>query len=88
MYKLAIGILLFASPALAQNNDATRNCLPMEKTVEGELLYQRDCKANKPENADADYEPKMPSTNMRETVVPKSGGTQNPAETPTIGVNR
>jgi hypothetical protein len=90
MHKLAtaISILLLTSPAFAQNNDAVRDCPPMGQTGRGELIYSLDCKAIKAQNADMNYEPKMPSTTMRETVIPKSGATQTPAETPTTGVNK
>ena len=33
-------------------------------------------------------QPNMPPTNMKDTVIPKSGGTQNPEATPTTGVNK
>jgi hypothetical protein len=88
MYKLAIAILLLSSPAFAQNNDAIRGCPPTGQTAKGELVYSLDCKAIKAENADVNYKPKMPSTTMNETVIPKAGGTQTPAETPTTGVNK
>ena len=41
----------------------------------------------KPENR-AEIEPNMPRTSMKETVIPKSGGTQTPETTPTTGVNK
>jgi hypothetical protein len=44
--------------------------------------------AIKTENADANHKPKMPTTTMSETALPKSGGTRTPAETPTTGVNK
>jgi hypothetical protein len=88
MYKLASAILLLSSSAFAQNNDAIRDCPPTGQTAKGELVDSLDCKAIKAENADADYKPKMPSTTMQETVIPKSGATQTPAETPTTGVNK
>jgi hypothetical protein len=86
MYKLATVILLLSSPAFAQNNIS--DCPPTGQTAKGELIYSLDCKAIKAENADANYKPKMPSTTMGETVIPKSGATQTPAETPTTGVNK
>ncbi len=88
MYKLVIAISLLASPAFAQNNDALRDCPPIGQTGKGELIYSLDCKAIKAENADMNYKPKMPSTTMNETVIPKAGATQTPAETPTTGVNK
>jgi hypothetical protein len=90
MYKLAtaILILLLTSPAFAQNNDALRDCPPIGQTGKGELIYLLDCEAIKAQNTDMNYEPKMPSTTMKETVIPKSGATQTRAETPTTGVNK
>ena len=52
------------------------------------MVYSLDCKAIKAENTDVSYQPKMPPTTMKETVIPKSGATQNPADTATTGVNR
>jgi hypothetical protein len=46
-----------------------------------------DCKALKPENR-AEVLPNMPATNMKDTVIPKSGGVQNPDTTPTKGETR
>jgi hypothetical protein len=88
MYKLATAILLLSSLALAQNDEALRDCPPIGQTGKGEMIYSLDCKAIKAENADVDYKPKMPPTTMKETVIPKSGATQTPAETPTTGVNK
>lgn len=88
MYRLAAAILLMSTPVLAQNNDALRDCPPIGQTAKGEMVYSLDCKALKAENADTNYKPKMPSTTMKETVIPKSGATQTPAETPTTGVNK
>jgi hypothetical protein len=70
------------------HNDFLRDCPPIGQTGKGELVYSLDCKAIKAENADANYKPKMPTTTMSETVIPKSAGTQTPAETPTTGVNK
>jgi hypothetical protein len=75
-YKLATAILLLSSPAFAQNNDAIRDYPPTGQTAKGEFVYSLDCKAIKAENADVNYKPKMPSTTMKETVIPKSGATQ------------
>jgi hypothetical protein len=88
MYKLATAILLLSSPAFAQNNDVLRDCPSIGQTAKGELVYSLDCKVIKAENADMNYKPKMPSTTMQETVIPRSGATQTPAETPTTGVNK
>jgi hypothetical protein len=51
------------------------------------MVYGMDCKALKAENR-AENQPNMPPTNMKDTVIPKSGGTQTPETTPTTGVNR
>jgi hypothetical protein len=88
MYKLAAAILLLSSSAFAQNNDSLRDCSPTGQTARGEMVYSLDCKAIKAESASADYKPTMPATTMKETVIPKAGGTQTPAETPTTGVNK
>ena len=88
MYKLATVILLLSSPAFAQNNDVLRDCPPIGQTGKGEMVYSLDCKAIKAANADLTYKPNMPPTTMKETVIPKSGATQTPAETPTTGVNK
>jgi hypothetical protein len=52
------------------------------------MVYSLDCKAIKAESASAEYKPKMPPTTMPETVIPKSGATQKPEDTPTTGVNK
>jgi hypothetical protein len=88
MYKIATVILLLSSPAFAQNDNVVRDCPPIGQTGRGEMVYSLDCKSIKAENADVNYKPKMPATTMPETVIPKSGGTQNPADTPTTGVNK
>jgi hypothetical protein len=88
MYRLATVILLMSTPVFAQNNDALRDCPPIGQTAKGEMVYSLDCKALKAENADTNYKPKMPSTTMNETVIPKSGAAQTPAETPTTGVSK
>jgi hypothetical protein len=49
--------------------------------------YGMDCKALKAENR-AENQPNMPPTNMKDTVIPKSGGTQTPETTPTTGVSK
>jgi hypothetical protein len=52
------------------------------------MIYSLDCKAIKAENVDVNYKPNMPATTMKETVIPKSGATQNSADTQTNGVNK
>ena len=88
MYRLATAILVLSSPAFAQSNDVLRDCPPIGQTGKGEMVYSLDCKVIKVENADVNYKPKMPSTTMPETVIPKSGGKENPADTSTTGVNK
>jgi hypothetical protein len=88
MYRLATAILFLSSPVLAQNNDVLRDCSPIGQTGKGEMVYSLDCKAIKAETADVNYKPKMPSTTMKESVIPKSGAAQNPADTSTTGVNK
>jgi hypothetical protein len=87
MNKLAIAMLLLASPAFAQNKDvapdALRDCPPIGQTAKGEMVYALDCKALKAENKDVNYKPDMPATNLPETVIPKSGKVQTPETTPT-----
>jgi hypothetical protein len=87
MNKLAIAMLLVASPAFAQSKDVVpdvlRDCPPTGQTAKGELVYALDCKALKAENREVNYKPNMPATNMSETVIPKSGATQTPETTPT-----
>jgi Transposase DDE domain len=63
-------------------------CPPIGQTGRGEMVYSLDCKAIKAESANAEYKPKMPPTTMSETVIPKSGATQKPEDTPTTGVNK
>src|ERR1700730_14749279 len=82
MYKLATAISLLSSPAFARSNDVLRDCPPIRKTGKGELVYSFDRKATKAANANMNYKPKIPSTTMKETVIPKSGATQTPAEPP------
>lgn len=86
MYKLATAILLLSSPALAQT--AVRDCPAIGQTEKGEMVYSLDCKAIKAENNSPEYKPKMAPTDMKETVIPKSGAAQTPDTTPTTGVNR
>jgi hypothetical protein len=88
MYKLATAIFLLSSPVFAQNINAISDCPPIGQTAKGEMVYSLDCKAIKAENADVNYKPKMPSTTMNETVIPKAGATQTPAETTTTGTNK
>jgi hypothetical protein len=84
MNRLAIAMLLLASPAFAQTTpDALRDCPPIGQTAKGEMVYSLDCKALKAENKEVNYKPDMPATNLPETVIPKSGKVQTPETTPT-----
>ena len=86
MTRLAMAILLLASPAFAQGTatpDALRDCPPIGQTARGEMVYSLDCKALKAENKDVNYKPDMPATKLPESVIPKSGATQTPETTPT-----
>ena len=86
MNRLAIAMLLLASPAFAQGTvvapDALRDCPPIGQTAKGEMVYSLDCKALKAENKDINFKPDMPATNLPETVIPQSGKTQTPETTP------
>jgi hypothetical protein len=55
--------------------------------VKGERIYALDCAAIN-ETASADYKSDMPATKMKDTVIPKPGGVQNPDATPTKGETR
>ena len=91
MYKLAAAILLLATPVFAQDKSADpaslQSCPPIGQTARGELIYSLDCKAittdytvgeNKLNN--------MPPTNLKNTVIPQSGGLQTPEITSTKAV--
>lgn len=91
MYKIAAALILLTSPALAQtppNNAAFSDCTAIGKTAGGEMVYGLDCKALKAENNSPEYKPGMSPGAMKETVIPKSGGTQTPEATPVSGVNK
>ncbi len=88
MYRLATAILLLSSPAFAQNKDVLRDCQAIGQTASGEMVYGLDCKALKAENKSPEYKPGMAATNMKDTVIPKSGAVQTPETTPTTGVNK
>ena len=88
MLKLSIALLLAASPAFAQTTSPNPpDCPPIGQSAKGELIYAMDCAALKPENR-MDVLPNMPPTNMKDTVIPKSGKVQTPETTPTTGENR
>jgi hypothetical protein len=86
---LAVAILLISTSAFAQDKAADTaglsGCPPIGQTAKGELIYSLDCKAIKTDYTVGEYKPNMPSTNMKDTVIPKSGAVQTPATTPTTG---
>jgi len=88
MIRLATAILLLSCPAFAQNNAAPPDCQPIGQTAGGEMVYGLDCKALKAENKSPEYKPGMAPTNLKDTVIPKSGAVQTPETTPTSGVNK
>jgi hypothetical protein len=87
MYKLAVAILLLSAPAFAQNKSADpaalQSCPPTGQTARGELIYSLDCKAITTDYTVGENKPNMPPTNLKNTVIPKSGDVQTPATTPT-----
>ena len=88
MLKFAGALVLLTAPAFAQTSAITPvDCPPIGQSAKGELIYGMDCAALKPENR-MDVLPNMPPTNMKDTVIPKSGKVQTPETTPTTGVNR
>ncbi|MGY4154253.1 MULTISPECIES: hypothetical protein [Bradyrhizobium] len=84
----ALSLSLLISPALADDkgvdSTALQECKPIGQSAKGELIYGMDCAALKPENK-VEVLPNMPPTNMKDTVIPKAGGAQNPENTPTTG---
>jgi hypothetical protein len=91
MLKIAAMLALLASPALAQDKvvdpAALKDCPPIGQSAKGELIYGMDCAALKPENR-VEAMPSMPPTNLKNTVIPNSGGVDNPKDTPTKGEPR
>ena len=87
MYRFAMAILLLSTPAFADDNAADpaalQKCPPIGQTAKGELIYSLDCKAIRTNYTVGENQPDMPKTDMKETVIPKSGGEQNPENTPT-----
>ena len=67
-------LLSLASQALAQTGtDTRRDCPPGQNAT----AASADCKPN------PNSKPDVPATNMKETVIPKAGGAQQPiSETP------
>lgn len=91
MWKITAALVLLSSAAFAQDNQidprALQECPPIGQSTKGELIYGMDCKALKPENR-VEVLSTMPPTNLPNTVIPKSGGKQNPDATPTKGETR
>jgi hypothetical protein len=90
---LAVAILLISAPVFAQDKAGDKaadsaglsGCPAIGQTAKGELIYSLDCKAIKTDYTVGEYKPNMPETNMKDTVIPKSGAVQTPATTPTTG---
>jgi hypothetical protein len=87
MWKsVAVVFALVSSPALTQERvvdpSALKDCPPIGQSAKGELIYGMDCAALKPENR-VEVLSTMPPTNLPNTVIPQSGGKQNPDDTPT-----
>lgn len=101
MLKLTAAFLLLSTAAFAQDKSvdpsvlqdqpvdpgALQECPPIGQSAKGELIYGMDCKALKPESR-IKVLSTMPPTNLPNTVIPKSGGKQNPDDTPTKGETR
>jgi hypothetical protein len=85
MLKLATALLLLSSPAFAQGSEALKDCPPIAQTSKGDLIYSLDCKGFKTDYTVGENKPNMPPTNLKDTVIPKSGATQTPETTPTTG---
>jgi hypothetical protein len=91
MSKLfAVAILMISTSAFAQDKAADpaalQACPPIGQTAKGELIYSLDCKAITTDYTVGEYKPNMPATNMKDTVIPKSGGVQTPEQTLTKAV--
>jgi hypothetical protein len=88
MLKLATALLLLSSPAFAQGSEVLKDCPPIGQTAKGDLVYSLDCKAIKTDYTVGESKPNMPQTNLKDTVIPKSGGMQTPETTPTKGESK
>ncbi|QIG96305.1 hypothetical protein [Bradyrhizobium sp. 6(2017)] len=88
MWRIVAALSLLTLPAFAEDKgvdpEALKECRPIGQSARGELIYGMDCVALKPENR-VEVLPNMPKTNMKDTVIPKSGGVQTPETTPTTG---
>ena len=78
---ISIVLTMIGLPASAQTTSPARDCAPGSQTT-----GSTDC--TKPENKQTEVKPAMPSTNMKDTVIPKAGAQQTPETTPTTGVNK
>lgn len=91
MVKIIAAFMLLSSAAFAQDKqidpNALQDCTPIGQSAKGELIYGMDCNALKPENR-VEVLSTMPPTNLPNTVIPKSGGKQNPDDTPIKGETR
>ena len=91
MYKIAIALALLSVPAFAEDKAVDpadlQSCPPIGQSAKGELIYGMDCKALKPENR-VEVLPNMPQTNLKDTVIPKAGGVENPPTTVPKGETR
>ncbi|MBV8894892.1 MAG: hypothetical protein JO051_00150 [Acidobacteriaceae bacterium] len=88
--KALIFAAMMCGPASAQtapDPSELSKCQPIGQTVKGERIYGLDCPAIN-NVASTDYKPDMPATNLKDTVIPKPGGKQNPEATPTKGETR
>ena len=91
MFKRTIFVVtLSCVPAFAEqapNPTELSKCQPIGQTIRGERIYGLDCGAIN-NVASSEYKPDMPSTNMKDTVIPKPGNVQTPETTPTKGETR
>ena len=85
MLKLAAVLVVLSAPAFAQSGSI--DCPPIGQTAKGEMVYGMNCKVLKAENR-SENQPNMPPTNLKDTVIPKAGGKENPDNTPTTGENK
>jgi hypothetical protein len=91
MLKRTIVITALAcTPVFAEqapDPTALSKCQPIGQTIKGERIYGLDCQAIN-NVASTEFKPEMPSTNLKETVIPKPGKVQTPDTTPTKGETR
>jgi hypothetical protein len=89
MYKLAAIVLLISTSAFAQSKSADpaslQSCPPIGQTARGELIYSLDCKAITTDYTVGENKPNMPQTDLKDTVIPKSGKTEMGDSAPTKG---